>query len=367
MTADLERAAWAARADDLAAWAWERYVNRVDVWGGYNALADRGTRYTDAEGRQVELGATLTRPGKAKRGKVFLTPAVLRRHFRAAGPEDVVGLHTTGPDNASRFGTVEIDWHGRGAASPEANLAAALSLHGELTRRGFRPLLWDSNGRGGYHLDLLLSEPAPTGRLFAFLKALAAGHARHGLLTPPEVFPKQRQIGAGKYGNWVRLPGRHHTRDCWARVWDGGRWLAGGEAAAFLPTFGGDLPGLLPPEPPGPPPRPAAFTPLTRGNYDLTHRVRAYLARLPNLSEGQGRDDVAFQFASFLVRDLQLSDAAALSRLEAWDGGNRPPKGKARLAEIVKNAHADGKNGYGSGLGAPAAGGHGLIRFGVGV
>jgi hypothetical protein len=68
------------------------------------------------------------------------------------------------------------------------------------------------------------------------------------------------------------------------------------------------------------------------------------------LSEGQGRDDIAFAFACFLVRDLALEDAVALEWLRRWDAGNNPPKGDQRLAEIISSAHANGQRPYGCGL-----------------
>jgi hypothetical protein len=77
--------------------------------------------------------------------------------------------------------------------------------------------------------------------------------------------------------------------------------------------------------------------------------IRRYLSTLPHLDEGQGRDNVAFNFAAWLVRDKQLPDAEALDWLEQWDAGNRPPKGRERLQEIIANAHAYGRRAYGSG------------------
>jgi hypothetical protein len=74
------------------------------------------------------------------------------------------------------------------------------------------------------------------------------------------------------------------------------------------------------------------------------------MARLPNLGEGQGRDDVAFHFACFLVRDMQLPDATAFGWLACWDGGNRPPKGEEALRKVLANAHAYGRSPYGCGL-----------------
>jgi hypothetical protein len=347
--ATLAAAAWIARAGELAEWAWSQ-VNRADVWGGYNPLAERGREYTDRDGNKNKLGKVTTRPLPSARGKVYLTRAHLARHFAATAPEYVVGLHTTSPENLSRWGACEVDQHGDGGNTPEANLAAALAWHAELARRGFRPLLTDSNGAGGYHLRLLLADPVPTPNVFAFLKDLTADYARHALTAPPETFPKQRIIPAGRYGNWLRLPGRHHTREHWSTVWDGSRWLSGADAVAYLVTFTGDPPALVPPEPP-PPPRPATRSrpQLSRHGDNLSTRIARYMARLPNLGEGQGRDDVAFLFAAFLLRDLDVSEGIALQWLELWDSRNHPPKGRARLLEIMKNSRTYGQRAVGCG------------------
>src|SRR5262249_51598635 len=117
--------AWASSAPELTEWAWDRYVIRAEVWGGYTALEDRGKERHRADGSTYKVGATLPRPPLSRRGREVLTPAVLTRHFRARGPLDVVGLHTTSADNTSRTGTVEIDNHGPSSNPPEVNAAAA--------------------------------------------------------------------------------------------------------------------------------------------------------------------------------------------------------------------------------------------------
>jgi hypothetical protein len=349
-------AAWIRRADDLAEWA-ERWVNRTDCWGAYTAIHKRGKQYIK-DGRPAVIGPSFTRKGT-------LTTWQLRRHFRATAPEHVIGLHTTAPDNTSRWGKIDIDQHGDTPVVPEANLAAALAWYAELARRDFHPLLTDSNGRGGFHLGFLLTDPAPTANVFAFLRRLTADYKRHGLTAPVEVFPKQAAIKPGGCGNWLRLPGRHHTRDHWSTVWDGSRWLAGEAAVEYLLGFTGDPAGLVPDEPAPPrPPRPSAFEMWARksrrGGGSLPARIAAYLAKLPNLGEGQGRDDVAYHFAAWMVRDLGLSDSSALVWLERWDAGNSPPKGRERLAEILANAHRYGRNVEGCGL----ASGHQTILRG---
>jgi hypothetical protein len=335
------RSPWHDQAPALARWAWDRYFVRDDVWGGYTALNVRGKKAKRSDGKEYVIGKTITCPSPRKRGLVKLSLAVLERHFRATRPEEVIGAHTTSLANYSKFGTVEVDYHSENSNAPEINWRASLGWYRQLTERGLRPLLWDSNGAGGYHLDTLMAEPIPTPRLFWFLRDLVSNHAAYGLPSPPETFPKQSSLrpkpdGRGKYGNWVRLPGLHHTRPAvWARMWDGSRWLEGKQAAEYLLTFQGDALDLIP------------------EHDEQAHRIRAYLAKVPHGSEGTGRDDRAFNAAAFLIRDMGLSDADALVWLEEWDAGNSPPKGRERLQEIIANAHEYGRNSYGSGLQSP--------------
>jgi hypothetical protein len=373
--------AWHRNAEQLAEWAW-RLVNRADVWGGYRPIRDRGREYTTADGRTAVLGAVTTNPAVARRGTVLLTPAAVARHFRATAPEHVVGLHATATDNTSRWGAVDIDWHGPDSTAPALNLAAALGWYEKLVGMGFTPLLTDSNGKGGFHLLTAFREPVPTPRVFAFFRSLIADHARYGLPEPSEVFPKQPRVQPGRYGSWLRLLGRHHTRDHWSHVWDGTRWLEGEAAVALILGLRGNSPDLIPAAPPvpGPAPPPAprrvpAAAPLPpppsqHRDENLSARIAAYVSQLPNLAEGQGRDDVAYHFAAFLVRDLAVPDAAALDWLRHWDAGNRPPKGDEALLKVIANAHAYGRRPYGAGRASRrrVRGRHGLVghlRFSV--
>jgi hypothetical protein len=336
---------WTARADALAEWAWARLVNRADAWGGYRPLEEVGKEYMRRDGTNGKLGPQTTRKGR-------LTPAHLARHFRARGREDVIGLHSTSPDNTSLWGALDVDWHGPTSTTPEVNGRAARVWYDRLRSARFRPLLTDSNGQGGYHLRVLFAAPLPTPRVFHFLKSLVRDH---GMAKPPETFPKQARVrprpdGRPGFGNWLRLPGRHHKHDHWSRVWDGSAWLSGAAAVDFVLSLTGDPVHLVPEEPPPPPPPPArrpVCCPRNGAQDNLAARIAAYLRRLPNLGEGQGRDDVAYHFAAFLGRDLALSKDVALDWLVRWDAGNRPPKGEAALCEILDNALRYGRNAIG--------------------
>jgi replicative DNA helicase len=322
--------AWRQHAEDLCEWAWNRLVNRADVWGGYVPLRDRGKEYRRKDGTVGKLGNITTRPFKSQRGKVQLTKQVLRRHFRASAPEDVIGLHSTSHDNTSLWGAVDTDYHGEGGNDPDANLRASLSWYEKLSGMGFHPLLTDSNGKGGYHLRILLARPVATEDLFWFLRDLVSDHAKHGIPNRPETFPKQSKLKAGRCGNWLRLPGRHHTREHWSSVWTGECFVGGDEAVDLMLSLSGDDPKLIP--------------------RRIDRRIEQYADKLPNLGEAQGRHDVAYTFGAFLVRDMGLPDDEALAWLERWDRGNTPPLGREELLKQLRCAHEYGQHEYGAGL-----------------
>jgi hypothetical protein len=339
-----------ARAAELAQWAWANLVNRADAWGAYTPRERRGQEYTKKDGTRAKVSISNTAKGA-------LTLNVLARHFRGQRVEHLVGLHTTSPENTSRWAGVDIDQHGDSGSAPAANLTAALAWHNRLCRLGFQPLLTDSNGAGGYHLLTLFSKPVKTPLVYSLLHWLIADHAKHGLPHRPETFPKQAYLKPGGYGNWLRLPGRHHSREHWSRVWDGTHWLDGVQAVAFILSLRGDDPALIPAEALAIQPRVTAAVarPTAPSSVpvagDLDRRIGSYINKQPaGLGEGQHRDDYGYTLACFLVRDLNLSDADALPWMEAWDARNAVSKGLVRLRELLKTARAYGQRAYGSGL-----------------
>ena len=342
--------AWGRRADELARWAWARLVVRTDAWGNYRPLDEVGREYVGPDDKRGKLGPQTTRKGR-------LTVGLLRRHFAARGRADIIGLHSTAPDSRCRSGALDIDHHGPTSTAADINLRAALHWYGRLAGLGFRPLLTASNGKGGYHLRLLLSELVPSELVYRMLHWLIRDHAQLGYDRPPETFPKQPRLEPGGYGNWLRLPGRHHTLDYWSEVYaGGGEWLSGAAAVDHILSLTGDSPSLIPAAATAPPPRPAA--PKRRANGpgvaprggDRDACYAAYMNRLPNGGEGTGRDNTAFAFAAWLVRDMEVPDDIALDWLERWDAGNSARKGRERLAEILANAHQYGHNPVGCGL-----------------
>jgi hypothetical protein len=344
-------AAWGARANELAHWAWHRLVNRTDCRGAYRPLADRGKVYLKADGTEGRLGAVYT-------SKLGLNIPILGRHFRAAVPEHLAGAHSTSPDNRSLWAAVDVDQHGETSTPAKVNWAAALAWYERLCLLDSDPLLIDSNSCGGFHIWTLFSEPVPTERVHAFLQWLTRDHTAYGLPVRPETFPKQARIKTGGFGNWLRLPGLHHSRPHWSKVWNGSVWLAGDAAIDYLLGCHGDPPSIIPDEavrlvrPASPDRGPSVRQSIVvSGGDELTRRIAGYLSRLPKgLGEGQNRHGTAYQFAAWLVRDMDQPDDVALSWLLKWDATNAAPLGEAELGKQLRCVHLYGTRSYGSGL-----------------
>jgi hypothetical protein len=237
---------WKERSRELAEWAMEKLVNRKDVWGQYASLTP---------GEQKKLGRTykaMTLPVASKRGPDMVTLDKLTRHFASAHHQrpQIIGLHAKSKENTSRWLGIDIDMHDDTKADAEEharrNLVGAINWWRQLQGMGYDPLLFDSNNNGGYHLWVLFDEPAPTEHVFAFAWSLVSTWRENNLSEEPETFPKKLQ--KDKLGAWFRLPGLHHTRNHYARVWSGDEWLddpwLAGHAAidAMLQCVGGPPP-----------------------------------------------------------------------------------------------------------------------------
>lgn len=222
----LERIAgeWRERSQELAAWAMTHLVNRSDVWGRY------------VRGKEDGATQVVTAPFRDERGKVFLDHDSLRKHFRTNQPGGQLGLHSASRDLTSRWLAVDIDLHDPDddlSVSAHGNLGAARGWRDSLVEKGLDPLLMDSNGIGGFHLLIVFAEPMSTESVHDFGTGLVADYERRALAERPEVFPDKPTWD--RYGDWLRLPGRHHTRPHYTRVWNDepyaeSPWLEGDEA-----------------------------------------------------------------------------------------------------------------------------------------
>lgn len=207
---------WLSRKHELSEWAWNHLVNRTDIWGQYT-------------GKPNSRWKALTMPRKEKRGEDQLTIEHLEKHFGSLKRHHLLGLHAQSFEGTCRWFAIDLDLHDETTNDAEdiaaQNFLAATAWWDRLQLRGLDPLLYDSNGKGGFHLVALLSQAYPIAQVYQFAQEVIADWQNWNLHTIPETFPKSGEMTEKGNGNWLRLPGLHHTHNHFSRVWSGDDWL----------------------------------------------------------------------------------------------------------------------------------------------
>ena len=196
---------------------------------------------TDAYGKHF-----ITKDGSAARCTVKepLDRAILLGHFSKADP--IIGIFTTSVENKCKFLVIDIDCHAADETLASQNQEFAESIASDLEQLGMACLLLDSNGKGGYHVFVIFDEPIPANVARSFGRWLVRDHQDFRLFEP-EVFPKQDSI-KGKFGNFVRLFGKHHKRSFYTKVWNGQEFIGGQEAIDLILNHRGVRPESIPSE-----------------------------------------------------------------------------------------------------------------------
>ena len=219
----------------------ERLVNRRDVW----------SQYTLKDGKiRVFM---LPVPERRKLGTDMVTLNKLHRHFQAKSVAHLIGLFSISDHSTCKWFAVDVDLHDETLPNAdeiaEANFAAALDWAERLRAQGMDPMLLDSNGVGGYHVWVLLDKEYPLADVFDFADDLRSDWEAHRLPRKPEIFPPKRAVAPEDLPYTLRVPGRHHTRLFYTRVWNfdavgsENEWLEGGDAIeAMLATRPSKLP-----------------------------------------------------------------------------------------------------------------------------
>ena len=218
---------WQRYSEQLADWAMERLVNRRDVWSQYTV-------------KNGEVGVVML-PIKERRkaGTDMVTLNKLRRHFAGRAISHLIGLHSISDHSTAKWFAIDIDMHDETVINADeiarANWSAAIGWSSRLRTAGFDPILMDSNGVGGYHIWVLLDKEYPLVEVFDYADDLRSDWEAFGLPRKPEIFPPKREVAKDDLPYGLRLPGRHHRRSYYTRVWNfdstgDNDWLEGGEA-----------------------------------------------------------------------------------------------------------------------------------------
>lgn len=220
-----EAAAWRENASRLAEFALTLLVNRHDAFGRYRPLEQREQRKCLVERSAV-------------------TADLLERHFRGASKGELVGLHCVGPDGKCRWVAIDIDNHGSCEETAAINQAAAFAIARKAEAAGLKPLLLDSDGSGGYHVWVIFENPILNEVAYRLARWLIEGSD-----AKVESFPKRAKHDASRLGPWLRLPGVHHSKSCYTRVWNGSAWMSGNAAIDLIcghqPSDAASIPAVV--------------------------------------------------------------------------------------------------------------------------
>lgn len=222
---------WQRYSPDLAEWAMECLVNRRDVW----------SQYTVSNGKISVV--MLPIPERRKAGTDMVTLHKLQRHFAGRQPGHLIGLHSISDHQTSKWFAIDVDLHDETAINADemaqANFTACLEWATKLRQMGMDPMLMDSNGVGGYHVWVLLDKEYPLAAVYKFVSELRNDYQNFGLTRKPEVFPPKAEVGPDDLPYGLRLPGRHHTRLHYTRLWNfdsigENDWLEGADAIELM-------------------------------------------------------------------------------------------------------------------------------------
>jgi hypothetical protein len=203
----LQKNTWQLNANQLTEVTFQRFAVRDDGCGLYGVDGSSFTNHL--KGGNDEL-----------RG-------ILNKHFRGI---QTAGLHPQTSESQCLWFGVDIDckeWYPDAEQRASRNLTFALAIAEKLERLGFHVIIEASNGIGAYHIWVRLDSFVPQLWVYHFLQEQIsdAEELGFGNFTDdngskqndfPETFPKQASVKGG-FGNWLRLPGRHHRLDWWSR------------------------------------------------------------------------------------------------------------------------------------------------------
>lgn len=159
---------------------------------------------------RTDVTATRSEAGHmAWRADQPLTPERLARHLNGGPARGVCPIREG--ESTTRVAVLDFDSHD-GAVSWAQMSAVVARVYDALTGAGLQPILFRSGGGRGVHLYLLWDDPQDAYSVRQFLRGvLESVGLRDGAggvdANRVEIFPKQNEVGVGKFGNQFILPG----------------------------------------------------------------------------------------------------------------------------------------------------------------
>ncbi len=134
-----------------------------------------------------------------------LTDAALIRHLKH---NITIGCYTSFSDSTCKFALFDVDGH-EGKETIPIDIVQGRASKLIFTLKSFGiPYTFAESSPGCYHIHVFFDPPAKTAEAYDFIRWIAC----NAELPETEMFPKQRDIPEGEYGNLVRLPFSRHQK-----------------------------------------------------------------------------------------------------------------------------------------------------------
>jgi hypothetical protein len=147
---------------------------------------------------RTDVYARQQKDGRYHKVAKELTDSALIRHLEHI---ITIGCYTSFPDSTCKFALFDVDGH-EGEETIPLDVVRGRASKLILTLKSFDiPYTFAESSPGCYHIHIFFDPPAKTAEAYDFIRWAA----RNAELPETEMFPKQREIPEGDYGNLVRL------------------------------------------------------------------------------------------------------------------------------------------------------------------
>lgn len=154
---------------------------------------------------RTDVFAMQQKDGRYHKVTKELTDKALIRHLDHV---ITLGCYTSFPDSTCRFALFDVDGH-EGKTTIPLDVVQRRASKLIFTLKSFDiPYTFAESSPGCFHIHIFFDPPAKTAEAYDYIRWLA----RSAELPEIEMFPKQREIPEGDYGNLVRLPFSLHQK-----------------------------------------------------------------------------------------------------------------------------------------------------------
>lgn len=152
-----------------------------------------------------DVFAMQTKDGRYRKVAKYLSDATLLRHL---DHKITVGCYNSSVEGTCKYALIDVDGHeGDSTLPPEIVQQRALKCLLTLTEFEI-PHTFAESSPGNYHIAVFFDPPAKTAEAYDFVRWIT----KNAGVPDIEVFPKQREVPDGEYGNLIRLPFSVHRK-----------------------------------------------------------------------------------------------------------------------------------------------------------